>query len=201
MGALLFDRRARDRPVLAVRFDRRVDLGDMSSRPEPTRLIFEDGWLHDINEPQRQVVRRQLGRVGGTSDPMRLDGPFPLPIGQKSQDVLRLFQVEALSGPPDRFTVPKASDRDLAGVRLTPRDGSGLKDRWATIDVWYDRANWLPVGVIATEPNGDLRRIRLTNLARHDEVPAAAAAMRSTDVPEDWFIDVRPLTSDTEKMP
>ncbi|MDP7030326.1 MAG: hypothetical protein QF733_08910 [Phycisphaerales bacterium] len=185
-------------PSLAVQFDYRIDLGDMARRGETKRLVFADGWLLEADQANRQFIKRQIVAPGDTADPMRLGGPFPLPIGQKRADVLRRFDVTVLDGPPDAFLASAATDREVIGLHLVPKPGVAEAEDWAHLNLWYDRTSWLPLGVLAVETNGDARRIRLSEVARHDEIPAASKAMLSMALPgEGWSVDVQPWQATT----
>ncbi len=182
-----------DGPRLAVRFEYRIDLGDMARRAETKRLVFDDGWLVESDEASRQFIKRQIVAPGDTADPMRLGGPFPLPIGQKRADVLRQFEASVLETPPDAFLSPVVGTRDVIGLHLIPRAGWNESKDWAHVNLWYDCATWLPVGVVAVETNGDTRRIRLASVERHDRVPEEAESLLSIKPPgEGWSVDVQP---------
>jgi outer membrane lipoprotein-sorting protein len=89
--------------------------------------------------------------------------------------------------------VSKNDERSLVGLRLVPRAGTTEAKDWSTIDLWYDRGTWWPIGVLATETNGDARRIRLANLKAHEQLPEESALLLSIDEPgEGWSVDVRP---------
>jgi len=190
-GSLVYDAREKQPTRLAVDFD--VRIVNRRRREESRRLIFDGSWLVECDESSKQFIKRQIVAPGDTADPMRLGGPFPLPIGQKRDDVLRRFSVELLSGEPDTFVAPKPDEVNLTGLRLTPREGTVEARDWSTIDLWYDRDTWYPVGVVAIERNGDARRIRLTDMKRHEALPEASEQLLSIDEPgEDWSVDVRP---------
>jgi hypothetical protein len=190
-GSLVYESLEKQPTRLAVDFDVRVV--NLRRRAESKRLIFDGSWLVECDEASKQFIKRQIVAPGDTADPMRLGGPFPLPIGQKRADVLKRFSVQDLAGPPDTFVAPKPDDVNLIGLRLTPREGTVEAKDWSTIDLWYDAETWMPVGVIATERNGDARRIRLTGMIRHETLPEASKQLLSIDEPEEgWSIDVRP---------
>ncbi len=184
---------AENGPRLAVRFDYRIDLGDMARRAETKRLVFDGGWLVESDEANRQFIKRQIVAPGDTADPMRLGGPFPLPIGQKRADVLRRFETSMIDTPPDAFIAPVTAGRDVIGLHLVPRAELNESKDWAHLNLWYDRDSWLPVGVVAVETNGDTRRIRLGSVRRHEQVPPEAETLLSIE-PRGvgWSVDVHP---------
>ncbi|MDP6987264.1 MAG: hypothetical protein QGG74_04385 [Phycisphaerales bacterium] len=192
-GSMVYEATDAHPTRLAVGFD--VRIVNRRRQEETKRIVFDGSWLVERDDAAKQFIKRQIVAPGDSADPMRLGGPFPLPIGQRRDEVLKRFAVVLLPGVPDTFVVPKPDDLHLVGLRLTPREGTVEAEDWSTIDLWYDGATWLPIGVVATERNGDTRRIRLTKLTRHESLPVAATALLSIDEPgEGWSVDVRPWT-------
>ena len=190
-GNIVYEAREKQPTRLAVDFD--VRIVNRRRRDESKRIIFDGSWLVECDEAAKQFIKRQIVAPGDAAEPMRLGGPFPLPIGQKRDDVLKRFVVVLLPGLPDTFVVPKPDDLNLVGLRLTPREGTVEAKDWSTIDLWYDGGTWLPIGVVAIERNKDARRVRLTNMTSHETLPEASKQLLSIDEPgEDWSVDVRP---------
>lgn len=190
-GTIVFDSRDPNPTRLAVDFDTRIV--NRRRRSESKRIIFDGSWLVECDDVSKQFIKRQIVAPGDHADPMRLGGPFPLPIGQKRVDVLERFTPTLIAEPPDSFVVSKNDERSTVGLRLVPRTGTAEAKDWSTIDLWYDRSTWWPIGVVATETNGDARRIRLGNLKIHEQLPEESALLLSIDEPgEGWSVDVRP---------
>ena len=192
-GSLVYEANEEQPRRFAVDFD--VRIVNRRRSEESKRIIFDGSWLVERDDASKQFIKRQIVAPGDTADPMRLGGSFPLPIGQKRDDVLKRYSVELLPGVPDTFVVPKPDGMNLVGLRLTPREGTVKAKDWSAIDLWYDGTTWLPIGVIATKGNGDCRRIRLTNMKQHETLPEASKQLLSINEPgEGWSVDVRPWT-------
>lgn len=192
-GTMVFDANGNKSARLAVVFDSRIV--NRRKREETKRIVFDGRWLIESDESAKQFIKREVVAPGDTIDPMRLGGPFPLPIGQKRADVLRRFDVTMITDAPDAFVVPSHDDSTSVGIRLVPLEGTPEARDWKTIELWYDPATWLPVGVQAVEHNGDTRRIRLGDVRRNPELDARARAMLSVEVPgKDWSVDIQPWT-------
>lgn len=177
--------------TLAVVFDMRV----VNARREKSikRIVFDGRWLVEADPQTKQLIKREVVEPGETIDPMRLGGPFPLPVGQPRSDVLARFDASMIDEDPEPFIVPEGTEPRPIGVRLVPKSQTPLARDWKVIDVWYDPSNWLPVGVKAVEVNGDTRRIRLTSLSRNPELDEDDRAALSTEPPaKDWALDVQP---------
>lgn len=200
-GTLLFERIA-GTPRLAVDFNLRVV--NNRRRTEAKRIVYADGWLVESDESTRQFIKRQLSPANEARDPMRLGGPFPMPLGQKRDDVTKRFEVTQIAESPDPDILNLAgSTRELIGLHLVPLDNVPEAEQWRTIDIWYDTSTWIPVGVVAIEPNGDTRRIRLINAQVNptfdDTQRSALSLVEPTD--DGWSIDVRPLPPPLPESP
>ncbi len=196
-GRVAYQRLPDKQPVLGIRFDTRV-LGDRLEQVRK-RIVFENGWLIEVDEPRQLTIKRQLVHEGTTMDPMRLGGPFPLPVGQPKASVLKRFKVSFIDPPSHRLFKPIAEAPGLVGLQLRPLANTPEADEWSHIDLWYDRATWLPVGVEATEHNGDVRRIRLTSASRNAPLEQSDQGVLVALSPiKDWTVDVRPLPAAAE---
>ncbi len=180
-------------PSLSVEFTSRVV--NRRRRAELKRVIYSDGWLIESDATNRQFIKRQLARPDEAPDPMRLGGPFPMPLGQKRSDVYKRFNVTIIDGPADPFVVPKETDTPIMGLHLVPKETVPESQEWSSIDIWYDCDSWMPIGVVATETNGDCRRIRLSDVQINPTLTASQRAAMSVSEPseEGWSVDVRPL--------
>ncbi|MCH2137142.1 MAG: outer membrane lipoprotein carrier protein LolA [Phycisphaerales bacterium] len=191
-GRVVFNRPEGQDGVLGIRFDTRV-LGDRLE-DERKRIVFENGWLIEIDEPRQLTIKRQLAHDGEHMDPMRLGGPFPLPVGQSRQAVEKRFQVQSIEPPTHRMFKQVSQTKGLTGLSLTPLPTVPEAKRWSRIDLWYDPANWLPVAVEAREVNGDVRRIRLANPQRNTPfTPDDRGVLVSQSPMDDWSVEVHPL--------
>ena len=193
-GRIISRRRVEDGPrELALLFDTLV----LNRRREERRkhVVFSGSWLLEIDHEQKQFIKRQVVPPGEAMDPLTLgEGPFPLPVGQSKEAVLARFQAEAIPVPTEGPLASLAEDRDLRGLRLVPRAGSGEAKDWVRIDLLYDPATWLPVGIDALEVNDDRRIVKLSSLRRNPDLDEADLAALRIDVPDDpaWRVDVRP---------
>ena len=178
----------------AVVFEKFIDAsGRMDERP--VRYLYADGWLTEADFTQRTLVRRQLARPGEGYDPLKPgEGPVPLPIGQRAEEVRSRFRV-VLAGAPTHPALAAMRDgkRPLVGLVLEPRPGMADRDlRSAT--VWYDARTLAPCGVEAMRAQGRttvILRDPLMNAGLDDAQRALLdLAAGATD---GWRVDERPL--------
>lgn len=173
----------------AIAFDRFIDPAGHAS-PQEQRFAFADGWLVEFNEARKQAIERQLVPEGRSLDPLRLgEGPLPLPVGQRSDDVRRRFTV-SLAPAPDAPLLQRL--QGVQGLRLVPRPGTGADEDFEEVRIWYDLRTLAPVGVQARMKGGDVKTVLLRDVRVNAGLDDAAKATLRTSVPEGWTRDRRP---------
>lgn len=131
------------------RFAFRTDTLQIGSRlqAEQLDLIFDGAWLIERNHGTKQFIARRIVKEGESFDPLRLgEGPFPVPIGQKRNEILKRYDAELLPAEqgleanddtPESLERLRAFVKDTYQVHLTPkaeiREGEELRD----VRLWY----------------------------------------------------------------
>ncbi|HRQ75688.1 MAG TPA: hypothetical protein PK098_07190 [Phycisphaerales bacterium] len=162
-----------------------------------TRLrhyIFSDRWLVEVDHEAKQFIKREIVAPGQQLDPLKLgEGPIPLPIGQPKDEVLARFDASLIEAPPSGSDDPMAGLRHVDGLRLVPKKGTSEAREYEQVDIFYDRATWLPVGIHAIEVGGNRKIVRLNNLAHNPTLSAQQLAKLSVKEPDprQWAIDVQ----------
>ena len=178
----------------AVLFDNRIIKNRLENRLY--HYVFDGRWLAEIDHENKQFIKREIVPPGKVLDPLKLgEGPFPLPIGQAKVDVLARFDVARIDVPKDGLL---KSLQNVDGLLLTPRPNVPEARDYQRVEIFYDRATSLPVGINAVETNDDRKTVKLTDLRRN---PAMDEAMlKKLDIAEPdartWRIDIRPWKSD-----
>jgi len=157
-------------------------------RERPQYYIFDGQWLAEIHPDRRQFIKRQVVPPGRRYDPLKLgEGPFPLPLGQRRQQVLELFEVELVRAEED--------PADAVHLAFTPRAEQAERLDYRRIDLWYDRQTLLPRRVRAEEPSGDLTIVQLKDPQVGPIGSDEAAELFSTETPpagSGWRVEVKP---------
>lgn len=111
---------------------------------------------------KKQTIR-QVRQPGQKLNLFKLgEGPFPLPIGQKREDVLKEFDVKEL---------PNSDGKVLAIVELKPKAGNKLADKFESITVAIDRDSKLPGLITTVSPKAvETNEVRLTNVRTNTDV-------------------------------
>lgn len=143
----------------AIQFNERIV--DRVVRPEESMYIFDGEWLIEKQPRERLFIRRQVVPPGERFDPLRIgEGPMPLPIGQRREDIVQQYQVEMLD-PLDGLDDDADVHSDLAPemgqirafaqnayqLRLVPHAHLAQQNDFREVRLWYfrsDDGNLLP---------------------------------------------------------
>jgi hypothetical protein len=115
------------------------------------RHLFDGCWYVEVQSRTKTVQRREIRRPDDPGDPYKVgEGVFPLPFGQKKEDILREFEVLRL--PPETGDPP-----DSDHLRLLPRAGTRTGQGYKQLDFWIDREGptaGLPIKVRVAKIDG-----------------------------------------------
>jgi outer membrane lipoprotein-sorting protein len=135
-GTVIFQRKGDDDARIRVDFTRQ-QLGDKIFTVDH-QYALDNGILDDRDYKKKHETLNQILEPGQKLDLFKLGkGPFPLPLGQKKEDVLNAFQVDKIDPDP-------ADPSQTVHLRLTPKIGTQLAKDFKTIDIWVDTATAMP---------------------------------------------------------
>ncbi len=147
--------------MFRVHFETLSQLGGRAIS-QPVDYAFDGEFLTVAKHRIKDMVRYQVAGREGRIEPMRLgEGPFPLPFGQKADEVLEFFDAET----PDR---PQEGPKNTLYLLLTPRpehrDGFSI----TRLEMWIDPELNLPVQVVSVDKSENITTIGFKEL-RLDE--------------------------------
>jgi hypothetical protein len=158
-----------------VHFDK-TDLDGVRGKQE--WYLFDGTSFYQAVERLEQITRQLIAGSGQEIDLFDIEkAPFPMPFGQKKENILRNFDV--------RLAEPTGSDPpDTDHLVCNPKPTSRLARRYDQLDLYVHRTLNLPKRIIVTKNNGkeintaefpDLSETSInTELSRTDfEKPAA----------------------------
>ncbi len=181
-GELLY---AVDQPnsKFLIRFDRLIAEGVSAERPE--YFLFDGQWLIERNDKARTIIRRQVVRPGEEIDPFKLGkGPFPLPFGQKREDILKNFKVGA-----ERFELGNPANTDH--LRCVPLPDTELAARYSRVDMYVHRDLELPVRIVTQRlSDGNRTEVDFKEINANE---APATSRFQIEVPADFSVSEEPL--------
>jgi len=156
------------------------------------RYVFDGSWFVEIDQDNRMFTKRQIVAPGERFDPLTLgEGPFPLPVGQRRKDVLARFEVSVLEGTRHEVLARFLEGRKVEGLKLVPRPSTPQAKEIAEVEIFYDAATLLPVGIVLTETTGNRKTVMLRHLKRNEGIDESKLSIEEPD-PAQWQIDVRP---------
>ncbi len=174
----------------AIRFNQLII--DDAAHDRQLELLFDGVWLVEINYAKKDFIKRQLVPPGERIDPLRIDGPIPIPIGQPKDQVLARFDVIVI--PEESAPGPVLPPLHL---RLTPRkDAPKIEGRksFEVVDMWIDRSTMLPAKIFTRDENGvNETTVILSNLEPNTLDPKELAAAVDIKPPaEGWRVEIMP---------
>ena len=181
--------------TLAIMFDQLIDASGHATT-ERQRFVFSGGWLFEFDDQRHQLIARELVAPGEQLDPLRIgEGPIPIPIGQKKDQVCQRFEVK-FAGQPAEPLLKRLEN--IQGLALHPKKNAGVDPDLGDICVWYDLTTLMPVAVKATTKGGDEKILLLTKIEVNKALDDSATALLATEPPAStpngaaWRKDVRP---------
>ncbi|MDB5358305.1 MAG: hypothetical protein JWN24_4758 [Phycisphaerales bacterium] len=156
-GQVWFQKKGADDGRIRVLFDKRIE--GRIAKADKVEYLLDNGWLIDRDYRKRTETRRQVLKPGEKVNLLKLgEGPFPLPIGQKKEDVYKLFDVtKAAPGKND--------PADTIHLILKPKPGTQFARKFSAIDVWVDRKSHFPARIDTDNPDqSDAKKTELTDV-------------------------------------
>ncbi len=199
-GHLRFSREelpdGRERKKFAIEFTSLTVGGRRERGPDAHReYIFDGEWLVRKEYGPRIIKKEQVVRPGDQADPLAIgEGPFPMPIGQAAEEVLRLYDAELVE-PTDGLSDENLATyaQDTYQLKLIPKVPPEDDNDPEVIRLWYDRESLLPRLAQSEQADGDivtclLYNVRTNNRADATDEHFSVAIPRNTD---GWHVEVR----------
>ena len=134
-----------ENPQFLIHFEKSV-VDDQLGKPE--WYLFDGYWLYEALARTKRVVKREIARAGEKVDLFDIEtAPFPLPIGQRRDKILRHFDV-TLAEPA------KGDPKDSDHLVCIPKPGSRLERKYDRLDLFVQKGVDLPCRVVATKTKG-----------------------------------------------
>lgn len=137
---------------------------------------------------EKLVNRIKFAAGEKRQDPLKLgEGPFPLPFGQKRDEVLNRFEAKlapALDTVPDGVALRQRLEKTYQLV-LTPKPTAGVSSNVKEVRVWYQKSDLLPTLARIIRPDGGFDEFFLIGMQVNKALPANVF---DTRVPEGWRV-------------
>lgn len=184
--------------------------------PHNRAYVFDGRMFIEIDEDTQPHLFKQREVIGPGQrlDPMSLEqGFFPLPIGQKRDEILKRYNARLApvgeSLMIDREKAANWGDREIAffhalakyrgeekSVQVVLEPRNDLNDEMRQIRLWYtrvdagERSAWLPVLVRTIDRSGDVSIIQLMNPTINTSaiVPEDKLSLQPPKDPSGWTV-------------
>ena len=178
-------------------FDRIIDASGHGT-DQPEFHMFRNGWWTELDPRRKRYVRRQILEPGSATDPFELgEGPLPLPLKQKAETVLARFDV-SIGRIPDEALFQSITEAEV--LHLVPRPGTPAAEDHESIDLLFEPATLLPIGIRLSHRNGDRTTawLRKPSAQSDEEVTESRlkqfeSLIAATRTEPGWSIESKPL--------
>ena len=118
---------------------------------------FDGQWLTVAKHRIKQMTRYQWNAQGEERDLMRLgEGPFPMPFGQKADEVLEFFEVATRP-------LAKGEPAGTEFLLLTTRKARRKDISFRELKLWIDRKTHLPVRIVSRDAKRNVTTVEFKN--------------------------------------
>jgi hypothetical protein len=169
-----------------------LKLGEGAKTNEKVDYAFDGMWLTVAKHRIKNMTRYQVAAKGETIEPLRIGrGPFPLPFGQKTADMLKHFRAVTRE--------PKESDPDGSDYLLLLPHASRAKNlSFVRLEMWIDRKTDLPIRVVSKDKSKNVTTVNFRNIETNVKFKDSEFLLRK---PFGWKMRVEPLDPDAKLTP
>lgn len=161
-------------------------LGNGPVTREKEDWAFDGHWLTNTKHRIKDMVRYQVVPEGESAEPMRLGkGPFLLPFGQKTADVLKYYTATTR---PLRQTEPEGTTY----LKLTTRRERYKEVELISAEMWIDPKTNIPVKLVTRDKKKKTTTVIFNNM--QTDVKLDAERMFHMPKPAGYTYKVEPLT-------
>jgi outer membrane lipoprotein-sorting protein len=154
---------------------------EFTDRPQET-FVFDGRILYHKKDATKQLIIWEL-RLPSEPQVESLElgkTPFPLPFGQKKEQVLKFFTAA-------RDAREEAADKDKRAVlALTPKKGTELAKDYKKVLLWIDAKTWIPTRARLFDNSDNVTTVDFRNIEINKDVDTKSFTRPS--VPQEWEI-------------
>jgi outer membrane lipoprotein-sorting protein len=137
VGKVVYQARGEGDARMRVLFDKKL-FGEKVQPGAKVEYTLDDGWLTDRDYKRKIEIRRQVLKPGEKINLLKLgEGPFPLPIGQPREEVLKQFDVQ-------KINAAQGDPADTVHLELAPKPTTQFARKFKKIDVWVETKTAFP---------------------------------------------------------
>lgn len=174
---------------------------------------FDGEWLVERFPSEKRMVKRQVVPPGESFDPLKIgEGPLPIPIGQRKDDILARYDATLLP-PNDGFDelpierMKKTEDFVKGTVQLLLVPRADQTDDFKEIRLWYlasknadgTPGKLLPRMARTVNRAEDMSTVQLLNVKKNDSTPINATVFDTKTPDSGWEVTVMPFRGSIEE--
>jgi len=164
---------------------------------DPQHWIFDGEWLVEKRPSEKQFIKRRVAPPDASFDPLRVgEGPLPIPIGQRAEDITRRFDPE-LRASGELFDAESPLAAQVQGshhLRLTPKEQYAEGEEFSEIRLWYrwdeSSQRLLPILSRTTNRQGDESYVQLVDVTPAGEIDPEMFDTTSPAKGSGWDVQV-----------
>jgi len=184
---------SRPRRVFEIRFHTLILPEQRRQERDEQIWVFDGRWLIEKRPAEKVFHAREIAPPGSDFDPLRIgEGPFPVPLGQRTEDILARFDAQLLEpeAPFEDNPQSRAFVKDTWRIRLVPKQAGSEDEEFRDIQLWYKQSTLLPRLARTVNRQGDVSYVQLINVKRNEPLPEDAFDVAAPDPAEGWQVQV-----------
>ena len=154
---------------------------EFTDKPQET-FVFDGRVLYHKKDATKQLIVWEL-RLPTEPQVESLElgkTPFPLPFGQKKEQVLKFFTAA-------RDAKEEAADKGKRAVlALTPRKGAELAKDYKKVLLWVDTKTWIPTRARLFDMSDNVTTVDFRDIETNKDIDAKQFLRPS--VPQEWEV-------------
>lgn len=180
---------AQPRPLRKFSIDIDQVIIDGRARDDKQSFVFDGHYLLETLPKQKQFVRRHIVGQDQRKDPLRIgEGPFPIPVGQRKDDLIARFAlnvVPPLDAAPDSTNLRRILF-NCVQLKLVPKDGTDQAKAFTEIRLWYRASDMLPLFALTQNTDGSSNEVFLDDIVKNPPIPDSVFNTASPQKADGW---------------
>ena len=177
-GKLYFQDLGDGKVRFRILFDKK--LSGKTSLPQKHDYVYANGTFTDRDYDLKQQNTRQVLKPGEKMQIFKLDGPFPLPLGQNKDDVHKIFEVVKVASAAD-------DPANTIHLQLLPHAGTEMAKKFEKIDLWLDPQTDFPARIKTLDASEtSLKETDLTNVQVNPPMGDKQFQMEDVNLKDGW---------------
>ncbi len=167
------------------------------------RWVFDGQWLVEERRGDKTFIKRRIALPGEMFDPLRIgEGPMPIPIGQKADDILARYAatlLDAGDGLETRPDLVKAT-AGMTQLMLLPHEKFREDEDLQEIRLWYQwrqpkegegrEARFMPRFARTINRAGDESFVQLIAIRVNSEMPPDIFSTEPPSEADGWDVQI-----------